>query len=632
MAQPLPVYRGEGQYVFVCYAHDDFDVVYPEIRWLQDQGVNVWYDEGITAGQVWRKEIGDALAGATHILFYISKNSLTSEHCDREMNLALDENKDILPIYLEDIELTSDLKVGFSRIQALYWTRAGTYRQNLLTAVGPVGASSAPAVAVARPRRRWALYTGLVVSAAVAVVVTVLLLRDGGTSPEPTESLLADTERSASPDEDAKATPTGDAKPSIAVLPFENLSSLEENVYFAAGFHDYTISTLSKIKSLRVISRTSVMPYVDTGKSMKAIGEELNVHYVLEGSVQRAGAMVRINVQLIDAVRDEHLWAETYDQEFSASNVFGIQSDVATRIATSLEAHLSPQGEAKLATPLTENTEALKHYLLGRQLSARNCESVTEAIEHYQQAVTLDPEFASAFAALALSYRDQIETCGLLTSQVRPNMRAAIDRALELDPDSGEAHAAEAVFLYSVALDRFLVTSREVTRVEAAFQRAIELNPNYAPAYMWYGNFLRRPGRFEDALVQFRIVLELDPRSLSAHTQINQVLQGLGRFEGALAQLDVAVALAPTFSPTYVEKGSLYAFAFGEWDRAFTQYRKALDLDPKSLHAFRRLASLYLRLGDYVEAEKWFTRYQQNAGGTLQTYFDRQPALLCARS
>ena len=123
MEAPFPAYKGDDSYVFVCYSHTDTDVVYPEIAWLQQQGIKVWYDEGISAGRVWRAEIGEAIEACSSVLFYVSQASLDSAHCDREINLALDEEKPTLPVYLEEVELTTDLKVGLSRVQALHRDR-----------------------------------------------------------------------------------------------------------------------------------------------------------------------------------------------------------------------------------------------------------------------------------------------------------------------------------------------------------------------------------------------------------------------------------------------------------------------------------------------------------------------------
>ena len=134
METPFAAYQGDEPYVFVCYSHEDRDVVYAELKWLYERGVNVWYDEGISAGKNWRAAIGDSLLEASHVVCYISRRSLNSDHCNREINLALDEGKEILPVYLEEVELTSDLKVGLSRVQALFHSDA-KYQQQLLNAL-----------------------------------------------------------------------------------------------------------------------------------------------------------------------------------------------------------------------------------------------------------------------------------------------------------------------------------------------------------------------------------------------------------------------------------------------------------------------------------------------------------------
>ena len=135
MDKPFPAYQGDAPYVFVCYAHEDSDIVYPEIAWLREQGTNLWYDEGIAAGRNWRAAIGDSLLGASQVLFYITARSLVSDHCNREINLSLDEGKDLVPVYLEDVELTSDMKVGLNRVQALHRDQDANYLQHLLDAL-----------------------------------------------------------------------------------------------------------------------------------------------------------------------------------------------------------------------------------------------------------------------------------------------------------------------------------------------------------------------------------------------------------------------------------------------------------------------------------------------------------------
>ncbi len=189
---------------------------------------------------------------------------------------------------------------------------------------------------------------------------------------------------------------------SIAVLPFTSRSTDPENALFADGIHDDLLTTLAKIGSLKVISRTSVMEYRDTTKNLKEIGKELGVANVMEGAVQKFGNSVRINVQLIDADTDEHLWAESYDRELTTRNLFAIQSEISEEIATALKATLTPDEQDRISAVRTENLEAYNLYLAGRsQLAQRGLDNLRIAREQFEQAIELDPQFADAYSGLA---------------------------------------------------------------------------------------------------------------------------------------------------------------------------------------------------------------------------------------
>jgi TolB-like protein len=199
---------------------------------------------------------------------------------------------------------------------------------------------------------------------------------------------------------------------SIAVIPFQNRSANEENAeFFSDGVHDELLTNLSKIGDLKVISRTSVMSYRDTTKNIQQIATELGVANILEGGVQRAGDTVRINVQLIDAESDEHIWAEIYDRQLSAENIFAIQTEIARAIANALEATLSPREQELLATQPTKNLEALDNFLIGSQLLEQsNWQSYRDAQIYLRKAIELDPQFVQAYVYLAISYFSLLDT------------------------------------------------------------------------------------------------------------------------------------------------------------------------------------------------------------------------------
>ncbi len=296
---------------------------------------------------------------------------------------------------------------------------------------------------------------------------------------------------------------------SIAVLPFSNDSAAEENAeFFANGIHDELLTQLAKISSLKVISRTSVMEYRDSLKNMREIGEELGVATILEGGVQRSGNAVRINVQLIDAETDEHLWADSYDRELTAENVFAIQTEMATSIADTLQATLSPQEIERLAEVPTRNLRAYDFYLSGNDYFNRpdNLTAPSLAARQYQRAVEEDPGFALAWAGLARAH-SQVYFFRVDPSESRRTLaRESVERAFALAPDLPEAHLAMAFFHYHGLRD-YDSALRELAIAEPGL-------PGDSLVYLARAFIYRRMGEFAQASVNLDRAIELDPRNL----------------------------------------------------------------------------------------------------------------------
>jgi TolB-like protein/Tfp pilus assembly protein PilF len=388
---------------------------------------------------------------------------------------------------------------------------------------------------------------------------------------------------------------------SIAVLPFANISPDPGDVFFVDGIHDDILTQISKISALKVISRTSVMEYRNTTKNLKTIGQELGAATVLEGGVQRAGNRVRINVQLIDAATDKHLWADTYDRRLTAANIFAIQSEIATAIADALRATLSTEEQDRLATVPTENLASYEAYLLGKQrLAKETSEAVAEAIDHFQQATELDPEFALAYVGLAEGYQWQAFLSGLPPQEMLAKAQAAADMALELDDRLGEAYSA-------LAGIQFLRNDFETA--EATYKRALELNPNYATAYYWYGFLLSgNLGRLQEALPLFRKAVELDPLSAVAAVSLGDSLVMLGRFEEGVVWFKRAIELDPNHSRAYLSIADYYVLVKGRVDEAVVWERKAISLDPGLPDILAQHGVDFLNLGGFDEAEYWINR------------------------
>jgi tetratricopeptide (TPR) repeat protein len=317
--------------------------------------------------------------------------------------------------------------------------------------------------------------------------------------------------------------------------------------------------------------------------------------------VQRAGTQIRINVQLIDAETDEHLWADIYDRQLTAANIFAIQTEIATAIADALRATLSTEEQTRIAAVPTENLEAYEAYLLGKQrLASRTTVAFTQAVDYFQRAIRLDPAFALAYVGLAETYVLQTFYSGAPPKETLAKAREAAEQALRLNDQLGEAYNA----LAAVKED-----TNDLEGAEAAYKRALELNPNHALSLHWYGWMLRsRLGRPEEALELHRRASELDPLSGVMAINVEADLEALGRFEEAEKWLDKVKELTPDYPDLYTAIGDLRSSVYGRLDEAIVAYTKALSLDPDNISCLIALGFTYLNLGDPSQAEQWIRR------------------------
>lgn len=328
---------------------------------------------------------------------------------------------------------------------------------------------------------------------------------------------------------------------SVAVLPFTNLSQDPSNDPFVDGIHDDLLTQLSRIASLRVTSRTSVLQYRDTTKSMPVIADELGVATVLEAGVQRLGSSVRINVQLIDAAEDEHIWAETYDRELTAANVFEIQSDIAAAITDALQAALTPDEQLRLEKIPTRSIAALDSYFVGKQLlEDRSRESLTAAVEYFEKVVELDPGFALGWSGLADAYMLLPEYSSTIDrSLVESRARTAVQTALQLDPDLPEVLATQAWYEL-----RFY----DWQKAEKIFRDALAVAPDNTNVLHWLSHVLAFQGRFDEALDYARRAVAVDPASKIMRTNLAYILTDAARFEESAAVMDEVRNEHPEYS------------------------------------------------------------------------------------
>lgn len=324
----------------------------------------------------------------------------------------------------------------------------------------------------------------------------------------------------------------------IAVLPFANRSAEASDAYFTDGIHDDLLTQLSKIGEFSVISRTSVMEYRDTTKNLRDIAGELDVAHIMEGAVQRAGDRVRINVQLIDAETDEHLWAEIYDRELTTENLFDIQSEIAVAIADALSATLSERELDAMSAPPTDNVAAYELYLQARQLSFRQDQiSNQTALDLFHETLRLDPQFKLAWIGLADTQLTKYWWYSGGDPAIRDQAREAIDRARGIDDDFPELFTTEGLYWYWGFLD--------YERAIYNFERAIEYAPNDSIAYFRHAWASRRANHWEQTIDSYRIALRLNPRLAHYWGDFAVTLTMLHRYDEARGAIEKASNLEP---------------------------------------------------------------------------------------
>ena len=390
-------------------------------------------------------------------------------------------------------------------------------------------------------------------------------------------------------------------RPSIAVLPFANRSNRDEDQFFTDGIHDDLLTTIANIGSMKVISRTSVMKYQNGEiESLGQVAEELGVANILEGGVQRSGNQVRINVQLIDAATDEHLWAEIYDRELTAENLFAIQSEVSNAIAAALHAALSPEEAQRINAIPTRNLEAYELYLLARKRwRSRTAESTTESVELFQNAIDLDPDFALAWVGLSDAYRHSVAYSRAPRDEYYAMAESAIKHALELDDQSGEAYATLG------GLHSQLGNNDEAL---VALKKALQLSPNYSPAYNWYGIALESMDRFDEAMAIYEQGLERDPLSVILNKNFADMLQFAGEFAAARARYERIVEIDPESTFGYYGVANVHYLVAGRIDKELPWLLEAIEKDPGNENGPVYIAFSFLDLGDPVSAKRWLEK------------------------
>jgi TolB-like protein/Flp pilus assembly protein TadD len=399
----------------------------------------------------------------------------------------------------------------------------------------------------------------------------------------------------------------------LAVLPFLNLSGLEEQDYFSDGLTEEMTTQLSRLnpERLGVIARTSAMRFKGSAETVEEIGRQLHVNYVLEGSVRRAKSRVRIAAQLIDVSDQTHVWAESYERD--VGDALALQSEVARVVAGEIQVKLGSKDRKRPIRARRIEARALDAYLKGRYFwSKRSRETLDKSISCFRTAIEEEPRYAEAYAGLADCYLRMLDFNYMRAPEAISHARTATDAALELDDSLAEAHTG----LGHRAFHEFAWAT-----AEKAFRAAIDLNPNYDVAHYYYGNFLAAMGRFPEAIYEAERTLEMDPVSPGTGVNLLFILHFAGRYDAAIAQSEKVLELDPGYGRAYYCVGLVYE-RLRQYDSAIEALRKGVTSVADGPGSRAALAHVYAMAGERRKAQAVVRELERIAGTAYVSPYD----------
>jgi TolB-like protein/DNA-binding winged helix-turn-helix (wHTH) protein/Tfp pilus assembly protein PilF len=389
---------------------------------------------------------------------------------------------------------------------------------------------------------------------------------------------------------------------SLVVLPLENLSGDKEQDYFADGMTDDLIANLAKIRSLRVISRSTAMAYKGTHKPLLQIATELNVDAVVEGTVMRVGNRVRITAELVQVSTDQHLWADTYESPIG--DILALQNRVSSAIVDEIRINLTKEDKERLAQKPSVSPEAYEEYLKGRYYwNKRSADGFEKAIGYFESATRRDPQYALAYAGLADCYgiSGAIMYGSLPASEAAPKAKAAAIRALEIDPSLAAAETSLATAKFNYDWDW--------GGAAEGFKKAMLLDPTYATAYQRYSLYLGAMGEFAESFEQIKKARDLEPLSISISTSFGWRLYLAREYDRSIAQLRDTLEMDPNYEWAHLTLGQAFVQK-AEYNQAIEELQRAVELSHSSPLTISALAHAYALSGNHAEALKLMAQLQ----------------------
>jgi TolB-like protein/Tfp pilus assembly protein PilF len=601
--------------IFISYASQDGVAANKICAALEAAGLQCWIaPRDVRPGEPYAAAIVEAINACRLLLLVLTKNAVDSRHVLREVERASSKNRSVLSLRLDACELPPELEYFLSANQWLD-TFGGTLESVLPALIESVRRSArtdarpaATSAAAASPSRR--LKRPLVALAALAVAVLGYFAFDKLWLPR---HLTAGTTGTAAPPATSApgAATAGSATPaftppphSIAVLPFVNMSGDPKQDYFSDGMSEELLNSLASVRDLQVAARTSSFSYKGSGTNVADIARQLNVGAILEGSVRKEGARVRITAQLINAVTGFHLWSQTYDRELR--NVLALQTDIANAVTKALQATLLNDVSAAVELGGTHDARAFDAYLRGKGIEETSKETSLAEIAAYDEAIRLDPGYAKAYIGKANAlghYAGSYEPAATARSVVEKAHTFA-EKAVQLAPDLAEAHLAVASSYDEGLLD--------FAHGKAEYERAQALAPGDARVLQATASFLARLGHTDEAIAIAQHAVTLDPVNASSYDQLGYVLLFGHHNREAIAAFDHALSLNPNIHWAHGMRGLAY-LGLGELEAA----QQSCTTPPLSWVGQLCLAIVYDKLGHKAEAQALVAQMKAESGDSM---------------
>ena len=627
--------------VFISYASEDRERILDLVERLRGAGVSVWIDQmGIEGATMWSQEIVEAIDGCKVLILAISQRSTESENVVKELALASERRKKILPVCLDSSGIPKSMEYQLAGIQRVEYVE-GEEEQGLLAMIRSLGklgvtvSNEASEEAAKAPgfvshghshhggpglaKRESAVWLKVVAGVAVLAVLGLAgaLFMDGSPPSEPGPVTLGQADTNEVEQTRPLAKPVTLDTNRVVVLPFKTIDTSGETADLGYGLVSTLTSKLQPLDNLTVIANESALKFKDSTQSPNEIGQALRVGTIVTGTIQTGGSKVQISIRAINSNSEEVSWSGVFDNEIK--KFIDLQNEIATELATELKGGLAAAETQQLAQKATTKPEAQEQYLAGRrEWNKRSFEGFENAIKHFEKAIELDPDYADPYVGLSDVYHLMVYYNYATRDEAIPKSRQYAETAKEKNPNLAKAYASIGWILH--------MFERDWNGAEESYKKAIELNPNYATNRQWYAIFLANVGRKKEALEMVKIAEQLDPASMIIKAVLALRYHEADENELSLVFANKALEMSPLFSGALTTK--YIKLNSGEIDEGIKIFRESLKANSNPINPRMGLFKLYLKKGareaafdEFAEIVGYPKVAIENCGAVAQLYY-----------